>query len=939
MQEPSIRGLLFSCASCLALSSAAFAQSGGAQSEGAQSERGAPDEIADEIVVSGFRSSIETSVAAKRNEQSIIEAVSAEEIGKLPDVSIAESLGRLPGLATQRTNGRASVLSIRGLGPDLSTALLNGREQVTTGDNRGVEFDQYPAELLSSAVVYKTPYAGLIGQGLAGTVDLRTIRPLDKSERVVSFNGRYEFNEDGSLNPDSPGDGFRATGTIIDQFADDTLGVAVGVSLQSTPTQIEAFNAWGYAENADGNLVIGGVNPDVTSNDLDRIGGFFTLEYKPNDNIHSTIDVFYSDFAEDQRLRGIEFPLGFGGGFGVGLDQLTVAEVEDGFVTRGAFDNVRGVVRNDVNVRRAELLSAGWNGRYQGEVWGVEADVSYSRADRRDELIESYSGTGYNFDGGVADTIAFTQPPGGLPTLSGALDYTDPDLFVLTDPLGWGAGNDLVQTGFINAPETVDELWHLRASVDRDIELPFISNIEVGVDYGMREKSRNIDQQFLTLAGGPLFLSDGAILEAPIPQEALLDETTGTAFLGVPGQVSYDALYLLNNGFYQPLNVELSSFSVAQDWTVNEDVLTGWVKFGVDEMIGSVPVTGNFGLQVVHTDQSSQGFRIPTEGVVSGMLGAAAEEVEDGDRYTNFLPSANLIFEFSDSLFLRFGASRTLARARLDLLNSSLSLNLDLQGFENELIPVFSANGGNARLRPTISNQVDLSLEKYFGGAGYVALAVFYKDLQDFVNENDDFFFDFSGFIESELTPEQAAMLPSSVGLISGPTNNGSGRIAGAEATVSLPLDLVAPALEGFGIITSGSFTDSEVTLTSRADPSFQEVITVPGLSRWVVNSTLYYERGGFETRISHRFRTDFLAEVTGISATRVFRTSESESIIDAQIGYEFQGGPLEGVRLSVQGLNLTDEPFITFQQGDRRQLIDEQAFGRTYLFGVSYAF
>nr|WP_315053459.1 TonB-dependent receptor plug domain-containing protein [uncultured Brevundimonas sp.] len=111
----------------------------------------------DEIVVTGIRAAVEASISAKANNTSIVEVVSAEDIGKLPDVSIAESLARLPGVTSQRLDGRSQAISIRGLGPDFTTALLNGRELVTTGDNRGVEFDQFPSELLSSVVVYKTP--------------------------------------------------------------------------------------------------------------------------------------------------------------------------------------------------------------------------------------------------------------------------------------------------------------------------------------------------------------------------------------------------------------------------------------------------------------------------------------------------------------------------------------------------------------------------------------------------------------------------------------------------------------------------------------------------------------------------------------------------------------------------------------------------------------
>src|SRR5690606_17847406 len=123
----------------------------------------------DRVLVTGIRSSIEKSIDTKQTSTSIVEAISAEDIGKLPDSSIAESIARLPGLTAQRERGRATQINIRGFAGDFSTATLNGREQASTGDNRGVEFDQYPSELLSQVVVYKTPDAALVGQGLSGT--------------------------------------------------------------------------------------------------------------------------------------------------------------------------------------------------------------------------------------------------------------------------------------------------------------------------------------------------------------------------------------------------------------------------------------------------------------------------------------------------------------------------------------------------------------------------------------------------------------------------------------------------------------------------------------------------------------------------------------------------------------------------------------------------
>ncbi|HEX9208859.1 MAG TPA: TonB-dependent receptor plug domain-containing protein, partial [Steroidobacteraceae bacterium] len=124
----------------------------------------------EEVVVTGIRAAVESAIVVKQDSMSIVEAISSEDLGKLPDTSIAESISRLPGLTSQRAEGRASAISLRGTDPGFTTALLNGREQVSTGDNRSVEFDQYPSELINQVVVYKTPDSQLVGQGLAGTI-------------------------------------------------------------------------------------------------------------------------------------------------------------------------------------------------------------------------------------------------------------------------------------------------------------------------------------------------------------------------------------------------------------------------------------------------------------------------------------------------------------------------------------------------------------------------------------------------------------------------------------------------------------------------------------------------------------------------------------------------------------------------------------------------
>ncbi|MCZ8209927.1 MAG: TonB-dependent receptor plug domain-containing protein, partial [Aquidulcibacter sp.] len=251
-----LAGAVSSVALLAAMSGTAHAQ--------AASTTEASDKDVETIVVVGIRRGIENSINAKKTLGVIAEVVSAEDIGKLPDVSIAESLARLPGVAAQRIDGRASQLSVRGLGPDYTTTLLNGREQVSVGDNRGVEFDQYPSELLGGAAVYKTPTATLLAQGVAGTVDLQTIRPLKFGRRQFAVGARYEQNDLGALNAGTSENGNRVSLAYIDQFMDGKLGIALGYAHMESPYQSNRYEAWGYPTNG-ANFIIGGVKPYALS--------------------------------------------------------------------------------------------------------------------------------------------------------------------------------------------------------------------------------------------------------------------------------------------------------------------------------------------------------------------------------------------------------------------------------------------------------------------------------------------------------------------------------------------------------------------------------------------------------------------------------------------------------------------------------------------------
>ncbi|WP_374293446.1 TonB-dependent receptor plug domain-containing protein, partial [Sphingomonas sp.] len=202
-----------------------------------------------EIVVTGLRASLERAQALKKNSSSVVEAVSAEDIGKLPQSSVADSLGRLAGLAGERRSGRISGISVRGFREDFVGTTLNGRELIGIGDNRGVEYDLYPAEIVGAAVVYKTPDAGLTAMGVGGTVDIRTVRPLERKPALIA-NGSFEQNGQPSRNPDFSNNGYRFALSFSDKFFDDTIGVALTAATTSSPVQNEFSSVWGYDTGA-----------------------------------------------------------------------------------------------------------------------------------------------------------------------------------------------------------------------------------------------------------------------------------------------------------------------------------------------------------------------------------------------------------------------------------------------------------------------------------------------------------------------------------------------------------------------------------------------------------------------------------------------------------------------------------------------------------------
>ncbi len=913
----------------------------------------------EEIVVTGIRAGIQSAIATKQEAMSIVESISAEDIGKLPDTSIAESISRLPGLTSQRAEGRASAISLRGTDPGFTSALLNGREQATTGDNRNVEFDQYPSELISQVIVYKTPDSKLIGQGLAGTIDMRTVRPLDYGKQAVVLNLRGEMNDNHDLGADSDDTGYRASFSYIDQFMDGKLGFAFGYAHLDSPLNTAGFGTyepWLPAGAPGDSLApstttpcIGGTclyNPGVPAGTYGtrgmkvradmgstvRDGLMASVQFAPNDFYTGVVDLYWSTMDQTNNARSLEVNLSgypapccdgneFPSGTVFGYSGTTI---QNNSIVAGTLNTVLPLVRNFLFTTEDEIIATGWRNEFTlNDEWSMVADISYSNA-TRDQLQPEINAqfaqlpANGNAPRNQYDTGTFQlRNNSNMPSLSFLRDYTD-STQVLVGPTIYGSG-------YTKKPRTEDELTSFRLDATRDADLWWFQSISFGANYSDRTKEKESPESALsTIGGGPYQIDPSLLLDDMNLNYADAGRALAWNVNGVLREYFNPVVWgrpVVGSSNY--------AYLVGKFWTVEEEVVTTYVRGELDhEISDTVTLKGNVGLQVIYTDQSSDAFR------VNQATGNTIYGITDGKDYTDVLPQINLAFLLPDSQAVRFGLAKEQARPRLDQLKAT-----EESGF-NFATGRPGGSGGNAQLDPWEAWAFDVSYEKYFyENKGYVSAAAFYKDLDTYIYNQTTDGYDFSALCAT--TPDDAfpdGVVKQCTGNFTQPVNGEGGYLWGMEFAASLPFDVFSDALDGFGAIVSYSYTDSDIEIQGSISSVATQNITLPGLSQDVWNATLYYEKHGFGARIATRYRSEYIGEVANFANERSLRYVDADMITDAQLSYAFSGNALEGVQVLFQVNNLTNEPYIAYSENKQR-LLDYQEYGTQYLLGLNYRF
>ena len=890
------------------------------------------------VEVVGIRKGIEDAISVKKDNSSIVEAISAEDIGKLPDTTIAESLARLPGLTTQRdANGNATTISIRGLSPDFAGYLLNGREQTSTADSRAVDLSVYPAELISGAVVYKTNDAEVVGQGLSGTIDQKLIDPLAFPKRTVSVGVQKTRN---GVSLQVQGTGQRETFSYVDQFADRTIGVALGIVHQQSDSGHNDYSTWGDykgpVQDTNGNTVANvtvpggnGYNIDTQTVSDKRTGVAAILAYKPNKNFNSQLDLFYSKIEDYTKISELQIP---------GTNNFTNATIVDGVATSATMTGVSLIDRNEGIIENDTIKSLGWKNTLKvNNDWTAVVDLNLNSAQSVQRDDEYYAGLA------TPQSLTMSGLGNNVPQLAYGASLTNPSTIAIRNQCGWsGIASPLVpqdpscssvsQAGYAKGPTITDKVKAIRFDLKKDFSEGMFTDAKFGLNYTDRTKDRVTDEGLIISA------ADNGYARVPLPSNASVINNVGGTGINMLG---FDPGVDLVPGTV--LQRKYNNDILSKTWGVEEKVTTLYGKLDIDSAFAGTPVRGNVGVQIVHTTQSGTGFQASVGATpVLDNPSVGGGMVTDETSYTNVLPSLNLNGDLGHDVALRLGLARQIARPNMTDMRGSFSFAVNQTPTVpagQTPVPRFEGSAGNPYLKPFLADAFDVSLEKYFAKKGYVSAAVFYKKLDTYIVPYTNTSFDYTPYLA---TFGQQPLAGGNKGIYTTTVNGSGGNLYGTELTASIPLNMVSKYLDGFGITTSYSYTNSNVQLPNSIGQNPDQApnpgsIPLPGLSKVNDKLMVYYEKNGFSAFVAENMRSKYVGSVGNatVGGYPSLLYIQPQRWVSAQVGYEIQTGRLKGLSLRFEGNNL-NHPYYELDNADGSVNTKTQT-GATYFLSLNY--
>ncbi|MDR7194325.1 TonB-dependent receptor [Luteimonas terrae] len=871
------------------------------------------------VRVVGYRASVERALDIKRGEAGVVDAIVAEDIGKFPDLNLAESLQRIPGVVITRDAGEGRAISVRGLGPDFTRVRINGMEALTTvgasdqsgGSNRGrgFDFNVFASDLFSQLIVRKTASAEVEEGSLGATVDLRTARPFDYDGLTVVASGQASYS-DMAAKADP-----RVAGLIANTWADGKFGALLSVAY-SERQALEEGSGSGRWANGPSN---GGFSPDspytpalsadtfhprfprytLMEHEQKRTGVTASLQFKPTDRVELSLDGLYSkiDAVRDEKyIEAISFSRS-----GTGKPETIVRDGvvdSNGALVYGEFDNVDIRSENRHDEWNTVFTQLTLDGKFDvTDDFTISGKIGTSSSEHENPIQTTIIMDKNNVDGYSYDYRGDHYKP--------VLNYgIDP-----TDPNGWTLAEIRIRPQYVeNSFDTaqLDFNWNLSPGF----------RLKGGVqakDYTF--STRELRRSTESLTGVPTFADGSYIVPIDLTGQANLSGIDGSPGTWVvPNYNSIAEFFDIysNSGAFALNERALNSRSVEEkDRGI---YLQG--EFSTD--LGSIPFSGNFGVRYVQTEQTSTGTATASG---SPVVSTVTRE------YSDTLPSMNLVAELSPDFLVRLGAAKVMSRPGLGFLTPGVTVNVS--GGAR------TVSGGNPALDPIRANTVDLGFEWYFDEGAMLGLGLFWKDIETFVQTTREVRSYASSGLPASLLEGTGATVNDDF-VFSVPLNTPGGELKGFEANYTQPFTFLSGAWSNFGVQLNYTYVDSQIQYVLPSGASSLETDLV-GLSKHAWNATLYYEGPVFSGRVSATNRDDYLLQVPGTEQgfNEDVHGQDGTTTIDASLRYRIS----DQIELSLEGINLTNEPSASWVGADSRLPLDYSETGRQYLLGLRYKF
>jgi len=903
-----------------------------------------PAEV-EEIVVTGFRQSLDAAISVKRETVSSVDAIVAEDIAKFPDQNLAESLQRIPGISIQRDGGEGRAITVRGLSGQFTRVRVNGLEAIATSADgasanreRAFDFNVFASELFSSLVVHKTAEASLDEGSLGAVVDLNTGNPLAGKDGFT-----FVASAQGSYNDLSKNVGPRLAGLAGWRSEDGTFGVSLSAAYTKTDTLESGNNTvrWQQArfnsvngtncfttQNVGGTYIPSAVcdqaalsfHPRIprygkVGHDRERLGVTGSVQWAPTERTKISFDGLFSRFKEDREEQWAEV-LFRSNERSINVVNYTIDPTTNDMV-KGTFNNAW--VRTEHYLRKSETTFYQFSVNASQELTDnlrVSLLGGFSKSDA-DIPVE----TTFVFDDRDANGYSYDYTDSRSPTLTFGTSVTNPANFQLAELRDRPSNTT-------NKFRTISPRFEWDVTDEFQVQGGFVYR---RFDFAVVEAARDVvvcptrttvgpDAVLGTISCTPSSVF-GATAVYGFPVTSALAQLVN---LGKAGQsAGTTTSWLIPNidaaaaftGLYSRTAVPQAS----NIRSVREEDTGGYVQGNYKGEIGGVRFAANAGLRYVETDQSSTGLNSNVEVTVKR-------------KYHDWLPAFNLAIFPTDDIIIRAAASKVMTRPNLAQVTPGGSVD----GFN------YRITFGNPDLDPFRAKAYDAGIEWYFAPQAVASIAVFKKDIQSFsLAATTTGTYASTGLPTSIINPSSPAAtnLEGQPWTISTILNGKGGSLKGVELSLQSPFSFLPGFWSNFGGIANATFVDSNVTYRitgpattpGGANPGADLDSQLYGLAKRSYNATIYYEQGKFSARASVAYRSGF---VDAASATgNIFEGYNSTVNVDASVKYRYN----DNLEFSLEGVNLTDDYRDRYVDKEANRNYEYNHFGRTIIFGVRY--